>query len=261
MLVATDAIVLRSRKQGDTSKIVTLYSKEYGLVDVIAKGARQQKSKFGSALEPFTNSKIVFYRKEQSELYLLSAAEVNLAHRRIMADLDHIEAATRIAELLIRSQHHEEGHAEIFDLVCRTLGLMDATTTGEAVWPILYWFFLRYSALSGFEITFTFEPQEGKHFFFDTEIGDIIELDGGGSSGHEYPQRYVPLTREIIGAVKYLNANPLEHAAALRLSPSARIGLDTLFRTYFGNHLEGMQRGRAKSERVFGAMKNGKQQH
>lgn len=253
MLVATDAIVLRSRKQGDTSKIVTLYSKEFGLVDVIAKGARQQKSKFGSALEPFTNSKIVFYKKEQSELYLLSAAEVNVANRKLSNDLDHIESATRIAELLIKSQHHEEGHAEIFDLVCQTLGLMDATPSGDAVWPILYWFFLRYSTLAGFAITIESEPLDGKHYFFDVEHGEIIELDGGS---REYSDRFVALSREMIGAITYLNNNVLAASASLRLTAEARRGLDALFRSYFSMHLEGMQRNRTKSERVFGAMKS-----
>ena len=77
MLVTTEAIVLRSRKHGETSKIVTLYSREYGKVDVIAKGARDIKSKFGGALEAFAESRIVFYKKDKPEaaLYLLSKAE------------------------------------------------------------------------------------------------------------------------------------------------------------------------------------------
>jgi DNA repair protein RecO (recombination protein O) len=72
MLVTTDAIVLRSRKQGDTSKICALYTKEYGLVDVIAKGAREMKSKFAGSLELFMHVTAVFYKKQGKELYLLS---------------------------------------------------------------------------------------------------------------------------------------------------------------------------------------------
>lgn len=250
MLVATDAIVLRSRKQGDTSKIVTLYSKEYGLVDVIAKGARQQKSKFGSALEPFTNSKIVFYRKEQTGgLYLLASAEVNSANRKLMDDLEHIEAATRIAELLIRSQGHEEGHPEIFELVCATLVQLDSTPNADGVWPILYSFFLRYCVFAGFEITIGTEIKQGKHYFFDIEAGTVLEVD---TASHEHSDRYVALSGEMIGLLKHLNSSS---SVNLRISPQARHGFDTLFRAYFATHLEGMQRNRTKSERVFGAMK------
>ena len=101
MLAATEAIVLRSRKQGDTSKIVALYTSGYGLVDVIAKGAREMKSKFGSSLEPFTCSKVSFYKKEGRDLYLLSGAETVLPFRNLRSDLDHIEAATKVVELLL----------------------------------------------------------------------------------------------------------------------------------------------------------------
>ena len=61
MIVKTEAIVLRGRKQGDTSKLATLYTRDFGKIDVIAKGAREQKSKFGGALEMFARSTVVLY--------------------------------------------------------------------------------------------------------------------------------------------------------------------------------------------------------
>ena len=63
MIVSTDAIVLRSMKYGETSKIVTLYSKKFGKIKVIAKGARSAKSKFGASLEPMMHSSVIFYKK------------------------------------------------------------------------------------------------------------------------------------------------------------------------------------------------------
>ncbi|MBK6759746.1 MAG: DNA repair protein RecO [Ignavibacteria bacterium] len=53
MIVSSEAIVLHSRRFGDSSRIVTLYSAELGKVTVVAKGARTMKSSFGAALEPF----------------------------------------------------------------------------------------------------------------------------------------------------------------------------------------------------------------
>ena len=76
MIESTDAIVLRAIKYGDTSKIVTLYTRRFGKVAVIAKGARSAKSKFGSALEPMSLIQAVFYRKENREVQLLSQADL-----------------------------------------------------------------------------------------------------------------------------------------------------------------------------------------
>ncbi|MBI5464877.1 MAG: recombination protein O N-terminal domain-containing protein, partial [Ignavibacteriales bacterium] len=43
MIVKTDAVVIKSMKYSDTSKIVALYTKEFGKLSVIAKGARANK--------------------------------------------------------------------------------------------------------------------------------------------------------------------------------------------------------------------------
>ena len=52
VLTTTDAIVLKAMKYRDTSRIVTFYTRAFGKLRAIAKGARGPKNKFGSALEP-----------------------------------------------------------------------------------------------------------------------------------------------------------------------------------------------------------------
>src|SRR5439155_26532461 len=105
MIVSSEAIVLRARKQGETSKIVTLYTLAYGKLNVIAKGAREMKSKFGGALEAFSHINAIFYKKENVEpgLYLLSKAETIESNAGILNSLSKIEAATGIVELMLRS--------------------------------------------------------------------------------------------------------------------------------------------------------------
>ena len=152
MIVTTEAVILRSRKQGDTSKIVSLYTRDYGLVDVIAKGAREMKSKFGSSLEPFTCSKVTFYKKEGRDLYLLSNAETALPLRNLQSDLDHIEAATKVVELLLRSQHHEECHPELYTLVKETLTVISDCEDSAGVWPVLFAYYLQYISFAGFRM-------------------------------------------------------------------------------------------------------------
>ncbi len=249
MLVSSDAIALRSRKQGDTSKIVTLYSRDFGLVDVIAKGARQLRSKFGSALEPFTCSKIVFYKKEHTDLYLLSAAETISAPRHLTSDLDRIETATHIAELLIKTQRHEESHPGQFDLVCTVLTLLD-TNPPEASVALLTAFYLRYAALSGFAIMLDC-AEDGSKYYFDADRGEIICTDGLVPIS----ERLILISAGLLTSLRYLQHNPIEKAPSLRLSEEAKNDLRHLFRIFFATHLEGMQQNRTKAGRVFSALK------
>ena len=122
MIVTTEAIVLRSRKQGETSKIVTLYTKSHGKLNVIAKGARETKSKFGGALEMFAKSTAVFYKRDKHDaLSLLSKAETIDSHSGILKSLRRMATATAIIELILNSMHDEEANEELFFVLDTTL--------------------------------------------------------------------------------------------------------------------------------------------
>ncbi|MEP7236074.1 MAG: DNA repair protein RecO [Ignavibacteriota bacterium] len=252
MLVSSEAVVLRSRKQGDTSKIVALYTNAYGLIDVIAKGAREMKSKFGSALEPFTCSKVTFYKKAGKELYLLSGAETVLPFRNLQSDLDHIEAATDVIELLLRSQHHEESHPELFSLVKETLGAIDAAKEGPAIWPVLYTYYIRYIHYAGFQMQLESRSTNASRVhYFDVERGEVIEMDGNARGESE---RLHKLSPESLACLQHIGRSTISAGTNLRVSAGARHTLENLFRSYFAFHIEGMQHNRSRSGRVFSAI-------
>ena len=49
------AVVLRQHKLGEADRIVTLLTREHGVVRAVAKGVRRTRSKFGARLEPFAH--------------------------------------------------------------------------------------------------------------------------------------------------------------------------------------------------------------
>lgn len=75
-IVTTEAFVLRSYKLAEQDKIVVLFSKDYGKIRVVAKGARRMKSRFGASLEVFAHLRIIFHQKENRELKVLDRAEI-----------------------------------------------------------------------------------------------------------------------------------------------------------------------------------------
>jgi len=54
-LYSDEAIVLRTRKLAEADRIITLLTREHGIVRAVAKGVRRTSSRFGSRLEPFTH--------------------------------------------------------------------------------------------------------------------------------------------------------------------------------------------------------------
>jgi DNA repair protein RecO (recombination protein O) len=62
----TPAIVLRGRPHGESDKIVTFLTKDWGKVTGIAKGAKRSQRRFVNVLEPFTHVQLRFRSSHSS---------------------------------------------------------------------------------------------------------------------------------------------------------------------------------------------------
>jgi DNA repair protein RecO (recombination protein O) len=85
-IIRTEGIVLRRRDFGETSRIAVVYTYRKGKVQLLAKGARRPRSKFGAALEPLTLGEYVFYYREAKDLYTLSEAAISTSYQRLRED-------------------------------------------------------------------------------------------------------------------------------------------------------------------------------
>jgi DNA repair protein RecO (recombination protein O) len=148
MLVTTDAIILKSMKYRDTSKIVTFYTKEYGKLKGIAKGARTAKSKFGSALEPMTHSILVLYKDEHRDLHLISQCDAVESFKNLAGDLDRMTIAFAVIELMNLVTHDEERNPALFALLEETLSALNAGSKNYISY--LHAFRLRIASLFGY---------------------------------------------------------------------------------------------------------------
>lgn len=148
MIVKTEAIVLKSMKFRDTSRIVTFYTKSFGKLKAIAKGAREIKSKFGSSLQPLSYVDLIVYKKENRDLHLISQCDIRLIYKKIYSDIESMAVGLAMAELLDKVAHEEEENARLFALVTQCLKALDVAK--ENYPSILYAFELRMASEFGF---------------------------------------------------------------------------------------------------------------
>ena len=123
------ALVLRTTDWSETSRIATLWTREFGKVRVLAKGGRRLKSNFENALDLLTLCRIVFLRKSSTSLDLLTEARVEERFPRLRSDLPALYAAYYIAELLSDWTEDYDPHPLLFDealATLRTLGQLEA---------------------------------------------------------------------------------------------------------------------------------------
>lgn len=124
------ALVLRTVEWSETSLVLTLFTREFGKIEALAKGGRRLKGPFESALDLLALCRIVFLRKSSDALDLLTEAKLLRRFRVPGRELAALYAAYYVAELLGEMTDQYDPHPELFDLADETLAALSA---GEPV--------------------------------------------------------------------------------------------------------------------------------
>jgi DNA repair protein RecO (recombination protein O) len=131
------ALVLRTTDWSESSRIATVWTREFGKVRVLAKGGRRLKSNFENALDLLTLCRIVFLRKSSSSLDLLTEAQVVERFPRLRSDLPALYAAYYIAELLSDWTEDYDPHPLLFDEALAALRTFGQQAIAQSTGPRL----------------------------------------------------------------------------------------------------------------------------
>lgn len=101
-LVSTPAVVLRTYRYSETSKIVRLATRDLGVQSAIAKGVLRPRSPFGAALETLAEGTAQLYHKESRELQTLAAFDVIQLRRDLAGDLGRFAGAAALSEVMLK---------------------------------------------------------------------------------------------------------------------------------------------------------------
>jgi DNA repair protein RecO (recombination protein O) len=256
MIVKTEAVVLKTMKFRDTSRILTLYTRELGKVSVIAKGARDFKSKFGSALQPMNHVVAVFYRKEHHDLHLLSQCDVMKHRRRMTEEMERLAAGISIIDLVHGATHGEERNEELFATVVKALDAIEAVAANPG--NIVYAFEVRLSEVLGFQPNFH-ECMRCRAALDERAIGTNgagLRLSQGGVLCATCAMRE-PVEGRIsspaLRTLQRLQELPdFATSSTLSISPETRAVVGATLRRYLQGHVEGLRY--LKAESVLSAM-------
>jgi len=138
MIQKAEAIVLKTLNHGDTSKIISMYSREVGRLKLIAKGVRSPKSKAAGLFQPTRHLQVVYYTKAHSELQLFKSGELVNGFFGLENDFDRLTLAQVVVELVDRSVEDEETHPQLFQLLSDTLTRLSDPEISSAE---AYWYF------------------------------------------------------------------------------------------------------------------------
>lgn len=114
MIEKVEGIVINEKAYGETSKIINVITKEYGIIGIIAKGARTLKSEFRVSTAKLSYAYFNIIYKE-GKLSTLVSADIIHPFKSIIKDINKISYAVYILEL--SEQVVKQTNQNIFDLM------------------------------------------------------------------------------------------------------------------------------------------------
>jgi DNA repair protein RecO (recombination protein O) len=237
MISKAEAIILHSRKHGETSKILTLYTREYGKMSVMAKGSRGVRSKYLGTLETYNHISLVFYLKEGRQLQYLSDASIIEPFIHLHRQLGKMALAAVACEIVDKNEQ-EASHPEQFHLL---LNALRALNDGEhGLRNIIRAFQIQYISNAGYEPIL-----DACYYCQKSQLDDLnyLSIEQGiyscGQCGFlKGASRHV--SRYIVELLRWFQNAPIENASQAQVSKSAGEEIDAILAEYLKSHSEAL---------------------
>lgn len=249
----TEAVVLKVIKYRETSKIVTFYTRQFGRLTGMVKGARQAKSKYGSSLQPLSYVSIVFYKKAGRDIQTVSQCDSVRQFKLIPESLEKMAIGMQVVELVNSVAHEEEENIPLFNLLVHTLAAVN-DADGNPVNHFysfeihlcrILGFTLKFDACVGCGIRLELQASEGKKVKFHLDRGGPLCLNCATLAGQK--------VSVSIDAMKTLAAiddcGGIGELLNRSLEKRMRLEIDSLLWSFLRLHVSGVRA--LKSEKVF----------
>lgn len=169
----TKAIILNRINYAEADRILTIFTKDYGKIKVIAKGVRKERSKLAGSIELFCISDIC-YVEGRGEIGILTSAMLSDHYENIIKDIEKLDFAYSCIKLFNRITE-DKVDKDYYLLLCKLFDALDDINIPITI--IKIWWFTRVSKLTGHDIN-TRNTIDDKKFHEDDQYVFVIENGG-----------------------------------------------------------------------------------
>ncbi len=211
----TEAISLKRADYSETSQLITFYSRDFGKLSCIAKGARRPKTRFQGGVDLLNQCEIVFLESRSGGLSTLTECTVKNQFPGLRRRLPHFYAANFLAELVLLATFEGDPNPQVYLLLLDYLkGLAGLDRTQELTLSFVLKLLellgtgpaLEACCLCGKKI-----PPRGR-VSFQAQAGGVICLECGNSMDT------LPIMPGSLAALRHLTKSSPQAVAKTRLS-------------------------------------------
>jgi len=117
----TDALVIRLADFSESSRVVTFWTRDFGKISALAKGAKRLKGPFEGALDLLSECRLVFIKKDSSGLDLATETQLIRRFQPHGKNLSSLYGGYYVAELLEGLTLEDDPHPPLYDAAVHAL--------------------------------------------------------------------------------------------------------------------------------------------
>lgn len=137
MIEKTQAITLRYAPSGNTSRIVTWLTPDFGRVSTLIKGALRPKSAFIGQYDTFYTCELLFYARQRNELHFAKECSPMKLRTALRHDWRACAAASYLTDLALRAGPAQAPQRFLFYWLDQALDALPGT--GVQLQSIIFW--------------------------------------------------------------------------------------------------------------------------
>ena len=229
----SEGIILRRSDFGEADKLLTIFTRDFGKLRAIAKGARKPQSRKTGHVELFMRTSFFFARGR--ELDIVTQAEMVASYEALRKDLVRTTYASYAVELLDRFVVDHDRNVNIYNLLAAAL---DWFSTAPDVRLAARYYELRLLSYVGFQPELfrclgSGDPIREEDQYFSAELGGLLSPAYAGAGS-----RARPISAAAVKVLRFLQTRPWADVHRLRLRPALQRELEAQLFHYLAFHLE-----------------------
>ncbi|MBR3438310.1 MAG: DNA repair protein RecO [Clostridia bacterium] len=224
MKFSTDGLVLKSADVGESDRVITVLTKDYGVVRAFSNGAKRLRNSKQSATQPLCYSHFSFYQSKDS--YVVDDAQSIETFFRLRDDIEKLSLAQYFCELASELAPEMEESEDYLKLVLNCLYMLVSEKRSQMfLKPVIE---LRMLTLAGYMPSLGVCSACGKEpegdVFFDIH-NSCVYCAGCRPSGER-------ITKGILNAMRHICASPAEKLFSFELAPDSLKKLSSISERY-----------------------------
>ncbi len=242
-------INLKSVPLGESDQLMTILTKEVGLIRAIAKGSRKQPSKLGGRMDLFVVNQLLISQGRrftnldaQAAVQRITQAETVRCFPKLNRSLGQLIAAQYLGEMTLRQALSEYPQDDLFLVLVEHLGRIERSPHHQAVLPLLTHGIYHLLALAGVAPQVQFcqscqralEPQPEQDHFFSPDLGGVL-CDPCATLYRSH--HLSALCPQVLSVLQHLPAAELAEEV-LAMSIGHWLGAERLLRRAAEHHLD-----------------------